>query len=165
MSIKQLYDHQIGEYKKIISEMEKEKTKKSKGLQGNNGDLAGYNEGIRAKNEEIAQLEDQNHDLHLQLLSLQNCQNQDERKTQEQSVFTHNQNLKLQILKLNQQLKEMKEIDEETDMNGDQNDLNSLKIKLKQQTIRANELEDQLVEAKMSWATLDMENDELTFKM
>jgi len=34
--------------------MEKEKTKKSKGLQGNNGDLAGYNEGIRAKNEEIA---------------------------------------------------------------------------------------------------------------
>ena len=31
--------------------------------------------------------------------------------------------------------------------------------------MRANELEDQLVEAKMSWATLDMENDELTLKL
>jgi len=31
--------------------------------------------------------------------------------------------------------------------------------------LRGNELEDQLVEAKMSWATLDMENDSLTIKL
>lgn len=30
---------------------------------------------------------------------------------------------------------------------------------------RCNDLEDQLVEAKMSWANLDMENDELTMKL
>ena len=137
---------------------------KKKGVKGGEG--GGSNdEVVRAKNEEIAMLEDQNHDLHLQLLSLQNCQNSEERKSQEQSIFTQNQNLKLQILKLNQQLKEIKEIEADTDKDGDQNDLNNLKIKLKQQTMRANELEDQLVEAKMSWATLDMENDELTLKL
>jgi len=31
--------------------------------------------------------------------------------------------------------------------------------------IRANDLENQLVEAKMQWANLDMENDELTLKL
>lgn len=35
-------------------------------------------------------------------------------------------------------------------------------MQLKDQIIRGNELEEQLIDAKMSWATLDMENDALT---
>jgi len=44
-------------------------------------------------------------------------------------------------------------------------DLNSVKKQLKQQILRGNELEEQLVDAKMNWATLDMENDELCLKL
>jgi len=36
---------------------------------------------------------------------------------------------------------------------------------LRAQIIRGNELEDQLVEAKMNWAALDLEADELGFKL
>ena len=40
-----------------------------------------------------------------------------------------------------------------------------LKLQLRDQIIRANDLESQLIEAKMHWANLDMENDELTQKL
>lgn len=40
-----------------------------------------------------------------------------------------------------------------------------LKLQLRDQIIRANDLESQLIEAKMQWANLDMENDELSQKL
>ena len=67
MSSKQLYEHQIEEYRKIIKEMEKAQSKKKMAKGSGSIDGGGNDETIRAKNEEIAMLEDQNHDLHLQL--------------------------------------------------------------------------------------------------
>ena len=40
-----------------------------------------------------------------------------------------------------------------------------MRIQLRDQIIRGNELESQLVDAKMRWADLDMENDELVQKL
>ena len=41
----------------------------------------------------------------------------------------------------------------------------AMQKQLKSQTKRANDLESQLVAAKMKWGQLDMENDEMSFKM
>ena len=71
----------------------------------------------------------------------------------------------MQVQKLNTKLKEINQIEEDTATIEDSKSLRNLKLQLKQQVLRGNELEDQLVEAKMSWATLDMENDQLTVKL
>ena len=85
-------------------------------------------------------------------------------------MYVLNQNLKLQIQKLNQQLKEVKDLnseldDDDNEEESDAQNINLIKVRLKQQTMRANELEDQLVDAKMNLANLDFENDELTHKL
>lgn len=72
------------------------------------------------------------------------------------------QKLKLENSKLTQQLKEMKEVSLQFEAGGsnpESQDINKLKRQLKEQIVRANELEGQLVEAKMGWASLDMEAD------
>ena len=43
--------------------------------------------------------------------------------------------------------------------------MNGLKIQLKEQIMRANDLEEQYVDAKMNWAELDMEVDKLKLKL
>ena len=50
-------------------------------------------------------------------------------------------------------------------MTDQQKLLNNMRTQLREQIIRGNELESQLVDAKMRWADLDMENDELVQKM
>ena len=50
-------------------------------------------------------------------------------------------------------------------MTDQQKLLNNMRAQLREQIIRGNELESQLVDAKMRWADLDMENDELVQKM
>ena len=113
---------------------------------------------------------------------LQNCQNMDERKeVEEQNAQQLNTQYKIEIGKLKQQVKELKELN--SDLNGAQsvatpaaqdgdeasNDPKQqtmqLKLQLRDQIIRANDLESQLIEAKMHWANLDMENDELAQKL
>ena len=44
-------------------------------------------------------------------------------------------------------------------------EVSKLQKQLKHQTIRADDLEAQLVSAKMQWANLDMENEELSLKL
>ena len=44
-------------------------------------------------------------------------------------------------------------------------EVSAMQKQLKSQTKRANDLESQLVAAKMKWGQLDMENDEMSFKM
>ena len=44
-------------------------------------------------------------------------------------------------------------------------EMTKLQKQLKHQTIRADDLEAQLVSAKMQWANLDMENEELVMKL
>ena len=70
-----------------------------------------------------------------------------------------------------QKIDELKQLNQRFDSPHDQSgvdmpgQINNLNIQLKEQIIRANELEDQLIEAKMNWGSLDMENDKLTMKL
>lgn len=59
-----------------------------------------------------------------------------------------------------------KSVPESTEVsNESKQKIAKVKLQLRDQIIRANELESQLIEAKMHWAKLDMKNDELTQKL
>ena len=69
-------------------------------------------------------------------------------------------------MKLKSELKTLKDANQEvtdttTQSSDSQQTITNLKQQLKAQILRGNEYEEQLVEAKMSWATLDMEVDQL----
>ena len=67
--------------------------------------------------------------------------------------------------RLNTKVEELKKLDHEGCTAGGDESTNSLKLQLKDQIIRANDLEEQYVDAKMNWAELDLEVDKLKLKM
>jgi hypothetical protein len=69
------------------------------------------------------------------------------------------------LKRLNTKVEELKKLDHEGGTAGGDESTNSLKLQLKDQIIRANDLEEQYVDAKMNWAELDLEVDKLKLKI
>lgn len=79
-----------------------------------------------------------------------------------------NQKLSIQISQLKQELKEMAGLSEQIDQEAvidPKQESQRLKNLLREQILRGNDLESQLVDIKIKWADLDLENDMLNQKL
>ena len=79
-----------------------------------------------------------------------------------------NQKLSIQISQLKQELKEMAGLSEQIDQEAvldPKQESQRLKNLLREQILRGNDLESQLVDIKIKWADLDLENDVLNQKL
>ena len=136
-SQKQDYEHQLTEFRKHISQLEIEQNE--------------YKSTIKHYEETV-----------------NNMQGQSRGACNDEEVSRENQGLRNEVTKLRQALKDMKEVSAQVETNSEDTEasqINTLKHQLKQQIIRCNDLETQLVDAKMNWAALDLESDELRMKL